>query len=110
MTAGSRIAATSRREARELTKPPPPGWGHLPVPRDPCSASRTQPFAPSPCPEPPPSAGVLLERVPEPVLAEVRPQRVREDELRVRGLPEQEIREPVFTRGADDEIGIGKVG
>src|SRR3954466_69373 len=34
----------------------------------------------------------------------------REHKLRIGCLPEQEVREPLFSRGADDEIGIRNIG
>ena len=37
---------------------------------------------------------VLVDRGPQVVGVEVRPERVGEDELRIRGFPEQEVREP----------------
>src|SRR4051812_7659265 len=40
-------------------------------------------------------------------LAEVRPQRVDEDELRISGLPEQEVAQPLLTARPDDQVGIG---
>src|SRR3954469_17892420 len=39
--------------------------------------------------------------------SEVRPERVTEVELRVRALPEHEATQALFTRGADDEVGVG---
>jgi len=39
-------------------------------------------------------------------LSEIRPQHVREGELRVGGLPEQEIADAEFPAGTDDEVGI----
>src|SRR5918994_2881235 len=60
--------------------------------------------------EAPAAARVLLDRRPEALLVEVRPERVVEDELGVRGLPEQEVRDPLLARRADDEIGIAQVG
>ena len=43
-------------------------------------------------------------------LAEVRPERVGEDELGVGELPEQEVREPQLARGADQQVGVGQLG
>src|SRR5262245_5701859 len=56
------------------------------------------------------AAGVLVDRGAQVLGAEVRPQRVDEDELGVGELPEQEIRDPQLARGPDQEIGIGQVG
>ena len=41
---------------------------------------------------------------------EIRPQDVGEIELGIRRLPEEEVAEPKFARGADNEVGIGNVG
>src|SRR5262245_24961820 len=60
--------------------------------------------------EPPPPPRVLAERAAQVVLAEVGPERVREHELGVRGLPEEEVRESLLARGADHEVGIGELG
>ncbi len=59
--------------------------------------------------EPPPAARVLLDRRAQPLLAEVGPERVVEDELRVGRLPEQEVRDPLLAGRADHEVGIGKL-
>jgi hypothetical protein len=37
------------------------------------------------------------------------PQALGEDELRIRRLPEQEVADPHFAAGADEEVGIGRV-
>src|SRR3954469_5051224 len=50
---------------------------------------------------------VLGEGLPEMTLAEVRPERVHEDELRVRELPEEEVRDAELPGGADQEIRLG---
>src|SRR3970040_82560 len=60
--------------------------------------------------EPASATRVLVERRPELLLAEVRPQRVREHELRVRRLPEEEVREPLLPGRPDDEIRVGELG
>src|SRR5436309_10514995 len=52
------------------------------------------------------AARVILDCGSKLVWAEVRPERVGEDELRIRRLPEQEVRHPQLARGADDEVGI----
>ena len=44
------------------------------------------------------------------VFIEIGPQRHRRGILRVRGLPDQEIREAHLARGANDEVGIGQAG
>src|SRR5438046_1229730 len=51
----------------------------------------------------------LVERRIEICAGEVRPQRVREDELRIVRLPEQEVREPHLARRAYHEVGIGQL-
>src|SRR6185312_7665266 len=43
-------------------------------------------------------------------LPELRPVRVAEVELGVGRLPEQEVRQPLFPRGADDQVGLGLTG
>src|SRR5207237_1087131 len=43
-------------------------------------------------------------------LAEVRPERVDEDELRIGELPEQEVRDPQLAGGADQQIRIRELG
>ena len=58
------------------------------------------------CPEPSLPRRVLGERPLQLVAVEVRPQPVGEVELRVGGLPEQEVRQALLAAGADDELGI----
>jgi len=41
---------------------------------------------------------------------EIRPQRFGDEDFRVGNLPEKKIADAHFTAGADEEIGIGKVG
>jgi hypothetical protein len=53
---------------------------------------------------------VLVDGGEQALLAEVRPQGLVEDELRVCGLPEQEVRDPLLPRRPDHQIGIGKFG
>jgi hypothetical protein len=43
-------------------------------------------------------------------LLELRPLHRRDPELRVRDLPEQEVRDPQVAAGADQEVGVGRVG
>src|SRR3712207_7661706 len=57
--------------------------------------------------EAPVPGGVGAQRPQEVDAAEVGPVDVGEVELRVRGLPEQEAREPLLPAGADDQVGIG---
>ena len=42
--------------------------------------------------------------------AEVRPQHVQEHQLRIGGLPEQKVRQPLLAGGADDQVGIRHPG
>jgi len=59
-----------------------------------------------PYPEPPVSAlegDQCLEVV---SLSEVGPQRVREEELRVRRLPKQEVAQPQLAAGSDEQVGV----
>src|SRR5436853_5890102 len=60
--------------------------------------------------EAPATLCVLLERRPEVVDAELRPERLDEDELRVGGLPEQEVREPELARRPDQQIRVRHLG
>ena len=64
------------------------------------TARRTSARAPANC----------VERRAEVVGAEVGPERVGEDELRVRRLPEQEVRDPELARGADEKVDLGELG
>src|SRR5881409_174440 len=43
-------------------------------------------------------------------LSEIRPERVDEDELCVRELPEEEVRDPELARSADEEIWLLHLG
>src|SRR5439155_25533839 len=54
-------------------------------------------------------SGELLQRVSEICVAEVRPECLREHELCVGGLPEQEVREALLPRRADEEVRIGEL-
>ena len=58
--------------------------------------------------EPAPAARVLVQRGRELVAAEVGPERVREHELGVGDLEEQEVRDAVLAGAADHEVGIGQ--
>ena len=60
--------------------------------------------------EPPRGCAYSSSGGPESLLSEVRPQRVVEDELRVRRLPQEEVRDPLLTRRSDHEIRIGELG
>ena len=51
--------------------------------------------------------GVVADRAQEVDLAQVGAERLDEVELAVRGLPEQEVAEPLLARRADDEVGVG---
>src|SRR5947207_4768299 len=63
----------------------------------------------SPAAEAAASAGVGGEGVLELAPAEVRPERLDEDELRVGELPEQEVRDPELPGGADQQVRVGQV-
>ena len=54
--------------------------------------------------EAPIAARVLLQRLVERALIEVRPQAVDEMQLRVRALPQQEIAQALFAAGADQQV------
>src|SRR3954464_7588843 len=60
---------------------------------------------PSLPPEPAVSAGELQQGGVERVRAEVRPQALREHELGVGGLPDEEVADPLLAAGADHEVG-----
>src|SRR3954454_9837300 len=53
-----------------------------------------------------PAAGVVVEGCAELLLAEVRPERVEEDQLRIGELPQEEIRDPQLAGRADQEVGV----
>src|SRR3954469_16356105 len=57
-----------------------------------------------------PAAGVVVESRAKLVLAEVRPERVDEDELGVGELPQEEIGDPQLTGGANQEVWVGHLG
>src|SRR6185369_17419945 len=60
--------------------------------------------------EPALAALELAERLEKLQLAEIRPQRLRDVDLRVRELPEEEIADPHLPARPDEEIGIGDTG
>lgn len=43
------------------------------------------------------------------MLPEIRPERAGEVELRVGGLPEQEVAGPLYAAGPDDQVGAGEL-
>src|ERR1017187_6949185 len=55
------------------------------------------------------SAMIFFERFKKLRLAKIRPQRRRDDQLRVRNLPQQKIADAHFAARADQQIGIGPV-
>src|SRR6188472_1312449 len=55
------------------------------------------------------AARILLDRGLQARLAEVGPERLVEDELRVGRLPEQEVRDSLLARRADHEVGIAQL-
>src|SRR5204863_5371442 len=80
-TIGSRAALTTSRDQKALMR--------LPAAEAPLAASE------------------LVECLAQVCLAEVRPERLGEDELRIRALPEQEVRESLLARGPDQQIRVG---
>ena len=58
--------------------------------------------------EPAGAAGELQERLVERLRAEVRPEAVREPQLGVRGLPDQEVADPLLAAGPDHEVRVGQ--
>src|SRR5919201_2071187 len=52
---------------------------------------------------------VVADRLEQMLPVEVRPQHGREVQLRVGGLPEQEVRDPLLAGGPDDEVGVRHV-
>src|SRR5581483_2565743 len=60
--------------------------------------------------EPTAPPGVGEERLAELIGAEVGPQRLHEDELGVRQLPEQEVRDPKLAGCPDEQVGVGQLG
>src|SRR3954454_18126010 len=61
-------------------------------------------------PEPALARGVFREGEVEVVGAEVGPQGLRDDELRVGRLPDQEVGQAMLAAGSNDEVRIRKVG
>src|SRR5256885_8863850 len=61
-------------------------------------------------PEPPLARAVLRQRRLEGLAREVRPQLVAEDQLGVRRLPHQVVRQPPLAARADDEVGVVHLG
>ena len=53
--------------------------------------------------------GVLLDRPPQITAIEVGPQSIKENQLRVRALPEQEVGRSLLSRRADEQIDVGDV-
>src|ERR1700731_2979660 len=51
---------------------------------------------------------ILLERVLEGLVVEIRPQAVDEIKLGVRALPQQEVAQALLATGADEEIHLGR--
>src|SRR6185436_8977452 len=52
----------------------------------------------------------LADRLVEVFLLELRPFHRRDPELRVRDLPEQEVRDPKVAARADEQVGIRRIG
>jgi len=53
--------------------------------------------------------GVLLDRPPQITAIEVGPESIKENQLRVRALPEQEVGRSLLSRRADEQIDVGDV-
>ena len=53
--------------------------------------------------------GVLLDRPPQITAIEVGPQSIKENQFRVRALPEQEVGRSLLSRRADEQIDVGDV-
>src|SRR5438309_4744353 len=102
------LGASEERSARSARAPHGP----------PESIGRTQPFSLEPFPlelsRGPPEATLALleevERLQVLTLAEVGPQRVRDVDLGVGELPEEEVAESHLAARPDEEIGIGNTG
>src|SRR5438067_9873626 len=61
-------------------------------------------------PEAPLAALEREHRLEQLASAEVGPQHARDVELRVRDLPQQEVRDPLLARRADEQVGVWTVG
>ncbi len=92
---GPRRSPTARATARRAG----PGRGRGPRGLG-SAAPRALPAEPARAP------GELEQRLVEGGRAEVRPQAVGEHELRVGGLPDEEVADPLLAAGADDEVGV----
>ena len=53
--------------------------------------------------------GVLLDRPPQITAIEVGPESIKENQLRIRALPEQEVRRSLLSRRADEQIDVRDV-
>ena len=53
--------------------------------------------------------GVLLDRPPQITAIEVGPQSIKENQFRVRALPEQEVGRSLLSRRADEQIDVGDI-
>src|SRR5205085_1446709 len=108
-TAGRPTVATTTRETRGVMSGPAGSAGGC------WRARRRQvgpvgplrPLAPA---EAAPAAGVVVEGCAELLLAEVGPERVDEDELGVRELPQEEVRDPQLAGGPDQQIRVRHLG
>src|SRR6187402_2628833 len=91
----ARITVTRIRERNGLTRAP----GRQP--RGSCEI---------PCAEAAAAGGVLVDGRAEVVGVEVGPERVGEHELGVRGLPEEEVREPQLARRPHEQVDLAELG
>src|SRR3954453_7260507 len=82
------------------------------VPRDPARTGTTAGRGPRslPRPEAPLALLVLAQACLEGLAAEVGPELVAEDELRVRALPEQVVGDPLLAAGPDQQVGVVHLG
>src|SRR5207247_49904 len=74
-----------------------------------CAWSAGGHLALGPCPEPANSSRIVSQRGFQVVGIEVGPQRVGDEHLRIRTLPEQEVAHAPFTGGTDDQVRIREV-
>lgn len=61
------------------------------------------------CPKAPMPPGVVFERFVELRLAEIRPERGRDDQFGVGNLPQQKITDPHLAARADQHIRVGNI-
>src|SRR5215208_3543851 len=111
MTYSSCSATSVAKSASPKSHQPPiqTSQGTIGTPTIATSTRETNGFISSAA-EPAPPGRIVLERLPELFTAEVRPERLGEDELGVRDLPQEEVRDAELPRGPDQQVRIGQVG